>query len=298
MATREYLADVAGYQDKSVTRFANIGAKGIIVKGTEGTWYRNPIAVDQVKSAHHNHLYVHMYHFANFSNSVTRAKQEARSALVEAKHLNISKKRYICLDWEANRNNVVINGGASNTRAIIAFMNVIRDAGYKCLLYAGASIMRNNINTSEVIKKFGDCLWVASYATSGRIDKPNFNYFPSMNGVALWQFTDNWHGLKVDGNISLIDLHAENKTQHQVVKPKPAKKSVETTPKVVYAPILYNNPRYMINLRDSNGHATKKYIQTNTKWLVIKVKMIKGQKYYCLGTDKQWVPAKFLKVVK
>lgn len=294
MATREYLVDVAIYQGKSVTRFANAGAKCVIVKGTEGTWYRNPIAVDQVKSAHHNHLYVHMYHFANFGNSVARAKQEAKFALAQAKHLNVSKKRYICLDWEASSNNSVINGWASNTRAIMAFMSVIKDAGYNCLLYSGSSLMRNNINTSEVIKKFGDCLWVASYATSGRIDKPNFGYFPSMNGVALWQFTDNWHGLNVDGNISLVDLHAEKKAQHQAVKPKPAEK----IPKIVYAPILYNNPNYMINLRDSNGHATDKYIQTNTKWRVIKVKMIKGKKYYCLGTDKQWVPSKFLQVIK
>lgn len=294
MATREYLVDVAIYQGKSVTRFANAGAKGVIVKGTEGTWYRNPIAVNQVKSAHHNHLYVHMYHFANFGNSVSKAKLEAKSALAEAKHLNISKKRYICLDWEASKNNVVINGWASNTKAIMAFMSVIRNAGYKCLLYSGASLMRNNIQTSAVISKFGDCLWVASYATSGRIDKPNFGYFPSMNGVALWQFTDNWHGLNVDGNISLVDLHAEKKAQHQAVKPKPAEK----IPKIVYAPILYNNPNYMINLRDSNGHATDKYIQTNTKWRVIKVKMIKGKKYYCLGTDKQWVPSKFLQVIK
>ncbi|MCI7336240.1 MAG: lysin [Lactobacillus amylovorus] len=294
MATREYLVDVAIYQGKSVTRFANAGAKGVIVKGTEGTWYRNPIAVDQVKSAHHNHLYVHMYHFANFGNSVARAKQEAKFALAQAKHLNVSKKRYICLDWEASSNNSVINGWASNTRAIMAFMSVIKDAGYNCLLYSGSSLMRNNINTSEVIKKFGDCLWVASYATSGRIDKPNFGYFPSMNGVALWLFTDNWHGLNVDGNISLVDLHAEKKAQHQAVKPKPAEK----IPKIVYAPILYNNPNYMINLRDSNGHATDKYIQTNTKWRVIKVKMIKGKKYYCLGTDKQWVPSKFLQVIK
>lgn len=298
MATREYLVDVAIYQGKSVTRFANAGAKGVIVKGTEGTWYRNPIAVDQVKSAHHNNLYVHMYHFANFSNSVARAKQEAKFALAQAKHLNVSKKRYVCLDWEASSNNSVINGWASNTRAIMAFMSVIKDAGYNCLLYSGSSLMRNNINTSEVIKKFGDCLWVASYATTGRIDKPSFGYFPSMNGVALWQFTDNWHGLNVDGSISLVDLHAEKRAQHQAVKPKPAEKPAEKIPKIVYAPILYNNPNYMINLRDSNGHATDKYIQTNTKWRVIKAKMIKGNKYYCLGTDKQWVPSKFLQVIK
>lgn len=222
MATREYLVDVAIYQGKSVARFANAGAKGVIVKGTEGTWYRNPIAIEQVKSAHHHHLYVHMYHFANFSNSVTRAKQEAKSALAEAKHLNISKKRYICLDWEASSNNSVINGWSSNTRAIMAFMSVIKEAGYKCMLYSGASLMRNNIQTSKVIEKFGDCLWVASYATSGRIDKPDFNYFPSMNGVAMWQFTDNWCGLNVDGNITLKELITDTvkAPAKKVAKPK------------------------------------------------------------------------------
>ncbi|ADQ59432.1 lysin [Lactobacillus amylovorus GRL 1112] len=296
MATREYLVDVAIYQGKSVARFANAGAKGVIVKGTEGAWYRNPIAVDQVKSAHHNHLYVHMYHFANFSNSVTRAKQEAKSALAEAKHLNISKKRYICLDWEASSNNSVINGWSSNTRAIMAFMSVIKEAGYKCLLYSGASLMRNNIQTSKVIEKFGDCLWVASYATSGRIDKPNFNYFPSMNGVALWQFTDNWHGLNVDGNISLIDLHAEKKTQHQVVKPKPAEKSAAKIPKKVFVPVINNNPKYMVRLLDSAGHYQALYIPTNSSWKVWEAKTIKNMKCYRIGTDKQWVPDKFCKV--
>lgn len=296
MATREYLVDVAIYQGKSVARFANAGAKGVIVKGTEGTWYRNPIAIEQVKSAHHHHLYVHMYHFANFSNSVTRAKQEAKSALAEAKHLNISKKRYICLDWEASSNNSVINGWSSNTRAIMAFMSVIKEAGYKCLLYSGASLMRNNIQTSKVIEKFGDCLWVASYATSGRIDKPNFNYFPSMNGVALWQFTDNWHGLNVDGNISLIDLHAEKKAQLQVVKPKPVEKPAAKIPKKVYVPVIDNNPKYMVRLLDSAGHYQAQYIPTNSSWKVWEAKTIKNMKCYRIGTDTQWVPAKFCKV--
>ena len=239
-----------------------------------------------------------MYHFANFGNSVTRAKQEAKFALAQAKHLNVSKKRYICLDWEASSNNSVINGWASNTRAIMAFMSVIKDAGYNCLLYSGSSLMRNNINTSEVIKKFGDCLWVASYATTGRIDKPNFGYFPSMNGVALWQFTDNWHGLNVDGNISLVDLHAEKKAQHQAVKPKPAEKPAEKIPKKVFVPIINNNPKYMVRLLDSAGHYQAKYIPTNSNWKVWDAKTIRNMKCYRIGTDKQWVPAKFTKIIK
>lgn len=297
MATREYLVSVAIYQGKSVTAFARAGAKGVIVKGTEGTWYRNPIAVDQVKSAHHNHLYVHMYHFSNFGNSVSRAKKEAKYTLTEAKHLNISKKRYICLDWEAGDGNVVVNSKETNTRAIMAFMTEIIKAGYHALLYSGASLLRNNINTREVIKKFGNCLWVASYPTTGATNNPNFNYFPSMDGVALWQFTDNWRGLNVDGNISLFDLHAEKKsTVHKASKPavKPAKK----VPEIVYVPIINSNPNYKVRLLDSNGHYQNKYIPTNSSWKVWDAKTIKNMKCYKIGTNKQWVPAKFTKIIK
>lgn len=294
MATRDYVVDVAVYQSTSMSAYKRAGARQAIVKLTEGTGYFNPKASAQIKSVHANHMYLHGYHFATFGNSISRAKAEARFFINRAKKLNISKKRYLWLDWETGDGNVVVNSIYSNTRAIIAFMDIVKSAGYKVGLYSGAYALRQHVDTAKIVKKFGTCLWVASYATTGRLDKPNFGYFPSMNGVALWQFTDNWHGLNVDGNISLVDLHAEKKAQHQAVKPKPAEK----IPKIVYAPILYNNPDYMINLRDSNGHATDKYIQTNTKWRVIKAKMIKGNKYYCLGTDKQWVPSKFLQVIK
>ena len=124
----------------------------------------------------------------------------------------------------------------------------------------------------------------------GRIDTPNFGYFPSMNGVAMWQFTDNWHGLGVDGNITLIDLHAVNKS-------KPAVKPAKKVPKIVYVPIINSNPNYHVRLLDSKGHY-QKYIATNTRWKVWSVKIIKGMKCYKIGTDTQWVPAKFTKIIK
>lgn len=85
-------------------------------------------------------------------------------------------------------------------------MDKVKAAGYQPLLYSGAYLMNNNINASMVTAKYPNSLWVASYASAGRIDTANFNYFPSMDGVAIWQFTDNWRGLSVDGNISLLPL--------------------------------------------------------------------------------------------
>ena len=40
-----------------------------------------------------------------------------------------------------------------------------------------------------------------------------------MDNVAIWQFTDNWRGLNVDGNISLIDLKTDGKPVAQLSKP-------------------------------------------------------------------------------
>lgn len=290
MANKEYLVDVSAYQGTSMAQYHSRGATGIIVKGTEGQWYRNPLAVKQIASAHYHHMWVHMYHFANFGHSVHQAKLEARTCLAEAKHLNINKKRYIFCDWEASAQNYIQGSRSANTKAILAFMKVCHDAGYHVGLYSGASALRNNVDASTIVKKYGTCLWVASYATMGRIDTPNFGYFSSMNGVAMWQFTDNWHGLNVDGNITLIDLHAVHKT-------KPAVKPAKEIPKIVYVPIINNNPNYHVRLLDSKGHY-QKYIATNTRWKVWGVKIIKGMKCYRIGTDTQWVPAKFTKIIK
>ena len=296
MATRDFAVDVAVYQPTDMSAYKRAGARQVIVKLTEGIGYFNPKASDQVKSTHDNHMYLHAYHFATFSNNVGRAKEEAKFFVSRAKKLNISKKRYLWLDWETGDGNVVINSASSNTKAIMAFMKVCKDAGYKVGLYSGAYILRQNVDTAKIIKKYGTCLWVASYATMGRIDKPDFNYFPSMDGVAMWQFTDNWCGLGVDGNITLKELITDTA---KVPAKKPAKKEVAKpkTPSVCYVPVLYGNPNYKVRLLDSKGHY-QKYIETNTHWKVWGVKMIKGMKCYKIGTDEQWVPAKFTKIVK
>lgn len=296
MATRDYVVDVAVYQSTSMSAYKHAGARQVIVKLTEGTGYFNPKASAQIKSTHANHMYLHAYHFATFGNSVSRAKAEAKFFVARAKNLNISKKRYLWLDWETGDGNVVINSTYSNTKAILAFMKVCHDAGYKVGLYSGAYVLRQHVDTAKIIKKYGTCLWVASYATTGIIDKPNFNDFPSMNGVALWQFTDNWCGLNVDGNISLINLHPDAVAKKKVVAKKTTKKSEPKVIGIAYAPIINGNPKWSIKLIDDKGHYKKdEYIPTNSNWKVFATKTLKGMKCYKLGTN-QWAPAKFFKM--
>lgn len=226
---RSYGVDLASYQSTSVSY---TGAKFAIVKLTQGTDYLNPKAAAQIKSAKANSLLVAGYFYANHGNSVSRARSEAKYAVAKAKALGIPEGSYLADDFEQGNGNNVNGGVQANTDAIMAALQVIKDGGYQPLVYSGSFVLRNHLSIARIVKTFGTCLWVASYKVSGRQDYADFNYFPSMDGVAIWQFTDNYRGLNVDGNIALIDLkislhnHApksvkkpvESLSQHPVVK--------------------------------------------------------------------------------
>lgn len=221
VSKKSYGVDVASYQSTTVNY---AGAKFAFVKLTEGTEYTNPKAEAQIKSAKANGLLVGGYFYANHSASVSRARSEAKYAVAKAKAYGIPAGSYLADDWEQGSGNSVNGSTSANTDAVLAAMQVIKEAGYKPLIYSGAYNFRNRLSISRMVKSYGTCLWVASYKVSGRQDYADFNYFPSMDGVAIWQFTDNYRGLNVDGNICLIDLKISSNSS----KPKPAKKTTES----------------------------------------------------------------------
>lgn len=213
--------DVASYQSTTVNY---TGAKFAIVKLTQGTDYLNPKADQQIKAAKANGLLVGGYFYASHSNSVSRARSEAKYAVAKAKALGIPEGSYLADDFEQGSGNSVNGGVQANTDAILAAMQEIKSAGYQPLIYSGAFVLRNHMSIARIVKSFGTCLWVASYKVSGRQDYADFNYFPSMDGVAIWQFTDNYRGLNVDGNITLIDLKISSGSSQS----KSANKTVES----------------------------------------------------------------------
>ena len=197
--------DVASYQSADLSSHARAGSQFAIVKVSEGTSYRNPKASSQISTALSNNMMPMAYHFATFSSNASAAVAEANYAVKAAQAFGLPKGSYIACDYETGQGNNIYGGKTPTANAIIAFMNQIKAAGYKPLLYASSSVLQNQIDTSSVLAKYPNSLWVASYAISGRIDNPNFN-FPSMDGVSIWQFTDNWRGLNVDGNVAVLPL--------------------------------------------------------------------------------------------
>lgn len=150
------------------------------------------------------------YFYATFSNNSSRAKAEAEFACKKAAELGLPKGTYLAVDWEKGSGNSIYGGVSSSTAAVLAAMAVIKSSGYLPMLYSGASAMQNQLDYRNVVRTYGNCLWVASYPTMAAVNSANMAYFPSMDGVAIWQFTDNYRGLRVDGNISVLPLKTSN----------------------------------------------------------------------------------------
>ena len=296
MVSKTYGVDVASYQSTDLAAYHKAGASFAIVKLTEGTDYVNPRAAKQVDSSRANHLYTHAYHFARFGSSVSQAKKEAAYFIKQAKKFDISQKRMLWLDWESGSGNIVTGPKADNTAAIMAFMDAVKAAGWRPGLYSGASLMKTAIDTTQVIKKYGTCLWVASYPTMAAVSTADFNYFPSMEGVAIWQFTSNWKGLNVDGNVALVDLNSDTKPKPKPeAKPKPKTTATDFKGVVKVKRLGAGKETWKVRLLSKDGHYTNSYVPQGSRWKTSKIATIKGEKCYLIGKDL-WIPAEYVTV--
>lgn len=222
---RAYGVDVSSFNNTNTTEYTNAGADFVLVKVSEGLDYRNPKAKTQVDSIKRNNVVPMGYHYARFSSNASVAVQEGNYAISSAKLAGVVVGSFLACDYEQGSGNETRGDREANTTAILAFLDTIVSAGYKPLLYSGAYLMKNKINTSRILAKYPDCLWVAAYPLGNGVSAnvPNFEYFPSMDGVAIWQFTDNWKGMNVDGNIAVKSLSFNFNVA------KPASQAVKTS---------------------------------------------------------------------
>ena len=215
--------DVANYQPDSLAYFQGLKSKGsgaAIVKITQGTGYINPKATNQVNHADQAGLKTAGYHYAMFGGNVANAHAEARYFLAQAK-ARLAKGSILALDYEDA--GTTGTNKAANANAIIAFMQDVKNAGFIPWFYTGKYFINAHVNHAAVNKVFPNSTWIAGYPGTSY---PDFNYFPSVDGVVAWQYTNNWKSLGVDGSTLLLDWpEGENKAKPQ--KPKPAKRKVD-----------------------------------------------------------------------
>ena len=260
-STREEGVDVSSYQGSSSAYFntlKNRGAKFVIVKvggsgGGEGYHYQNPSASMQLAHAKADGLAVGSYFWAQCGSSSSEALRMAKLAVSDAKRAGLKTGSVIAMDYEAG---AYPSQKTANTNAVITFMNYIKKAGYKPLFYSGASFARSNVDTKKLVNKYGkSALWIASYKTMNAQYAPDYNYFPSMDGIGMWQYADNWKGLNVDGNVQFTKVISNG----NVTKKTPIKQANATTNKQNGVKKLPKSNTYTVKKGDSWSSIAKTY---------------------------------------
>lgn len=290
-ATREEGVDVSSYQGSSTSYFKTLkdkGAKFVIVKvggsgGGEGYHYQNPSASMQLANAKANGLAVGSYFWAECGSSSSTAKRMAQQAVDDAKRAGLKTGSVIAMDYEAG---AYASQRTANTNAVITFLDYVKKSGYKPLFYSGASFARSNVDTSRLIKKYGkNVLWVASYKTMSAQYAPDYNYFPSMDGIGMWQYADNWKGMNVDGNVQFTKIISNG----SVAKKTPVTQANATTNKQNGVQKLPKSNTYVVKSGDSWASIAKTYgIDVNglakLNGATVKTMLHPGQKLKLTGT--------------
>lgn len=201
--TREQGTDLARYQGYSAQKGQASDKFAISQIGgyTNGYYYNQATYKSQVSSGIAQGLRMHTYIWFEAGASAQRGRAIVRHFLPQ---VQTPKGSIIALDVESGLNGAYKQ---ANTNAIIAGMQSIKNAGYTPILYTGKPYSQVNLYPQQIVNRFGkDKLWIASYATMRASWSPNYNYFPSMNGIGMWQFTSTYAGKSLDGNVDLTGI--------------------------------------------------------------------------------------------
>jgi len=292
-ATREQGVDLAKYQGYSAMKGQASDKFAISQVGgfTNGYYYNQATYKSQVSSGIAQGLRMHTYIWFEAGTSSQRAVNIVNHFLPQ---VQTPKGSIIALDVEAGLNGAYKQ---ANTNAIIAGMQAIKDAGYTPVLYTGKPYSQANLYPQQIVNRFGkDRLWIASYATMSASWKPNYNYFPSMNGIGMWQFTSTYAGKSLDGNVDLTGItkagykgYKNPSTGGKVpvpVKPTPA---VTEGQKANQTPKKNIKAGYTVKVNYSASRwANGAYIPNWVKGKSYKVQQVSGSKVL-LGGIMSWI---------
>lgn len=112
------------------------------------------------------------------------------------------KGSIVALDFEHG----AINDKKANTDTILYGMRRIKEAGYTPMYYSYKPFTLQYVDYQRIIKEFPNSLWIAGYPSYNVTPEPLYNYFPSMDGVAIWQFTSTYIAGGLDGNVDLTGI--------------------------------------------------------------------------------------------
>ena len=183
---------VFGYShDKfAISQIGGVNGGGIYKQSTYETQVASAIA--QGKRAH-------TYVWYQVGSNASLGEQVLNTFLPQ---VQTPKGSIVALDYESGAS----ADKQANTNAILHGMRMIKAAGYTPMYYSYKPFTLANVYTDQIIREFPNSLWMAAYPNYAVTPTPNYNVFPSMDGVAIYQFTSTYIAGGLDGNIDLTGI--------------------------------------------------------------------------------------------
>ena len=192
----DYFIDVSAYQTETLDKEKQAsGTDKTIIKVSEGLGWISTKAQKQSE----NSTPIGYYHFARFGGDTEQAKNEA---LFFINNLPSKKVTYLICDYEDGAS----SDKTANTQAVLTFMRVVREHGYKPIYYSYKPYTLTNLDDyHNILNEFPNSLWIAAYPDYQIRNEPTWQIFPSMDGIRWWQFTSNAMLGGLDKNVVLLD---------------------------------------------------------------------------------------------
>ena len=153
----------------------NYGVKEVTAKISEGTYYHDPYAANNIKNVQAAGLYINGYYFCRYT-SVEEAKAEAQYAVQMAKQDGLPTNAVLCADIEASQQRGL--GTYTNSLAIESMKQIVESAGYRFDVYSMSS-------WGDSIIPWKYMGWIANYPYNVTVDKYTKGH--------AWQWTDKQH---------------------------------------------------------------------------------------------------------
>lgn len=210
----------------AISQIGGINTGGIYTQNT----YQSQVATGIAQG-----LRMHTYIWYQVGSDISKAKQCMDYFLPR---VQTPKGSIIALDYEDGASASV----ADNTDAILYGMRRIADAGYTPVYYSYKPYTLAHVDYKRILAEYPGSLWIAAYKDYNVTTTPDYAYFPSMDGVGMWQFTSCYRGGGLDGNVDLTNItqngYHKGSATRPVSKPSAVKQGIkaDNTPKADIKP--------------------------------------------------------------
>ena len=252
----------------AISQIGGINSSGIYTQAT----YQS-----QVASGIAQGLRMHTYIWYQVGGDKQAAKQCMDYFLPR---VQTPKRSIVALDYEDGAS----CDQSANTDAILYGMNRIKQAGYTPVYYSYKPYTLAHVDYKRILAEFPNSLWIAAYKDYNVTTVPDYAYFPSMDGVAQWQFTSCYRAGGLDGNVDLLGITQNGYRKGDAAKPVTKPSAVKQGIKADNTPKADIKPGYTVKVNFSAIHwASGQSIPSWVHGKAYRVQQVSGNRVLLAG---------------